>query len=807
MNKTLITSILSAFILISVLFYTACKTEPEPTTGDISGTILEEGTNTAISDATVILSPGGTTKTTGSDGKYTFLDLEPIEYTITAQKTGYLSNPKSVTVSIDETKTLDIPLALEETFKPTITASPITVFSQTTAEASGNITDLGSSNVTAHGHVWSTSPSPELGVSNAFSEDYGSKTEIGTFTSNLTELTPETEYFVRAYATNTQGTSYSAEKSFTTNNSAVLITQITISGPDITQNNGSSQMVATILPSNATNKAITWSLRDNTPGATITDDGLITANGESNGTVIVKAEAQDGSGESYELLLTISNQSNAIDVTGIEVSGSDIVIDGGTSQMSVLVTPTNATNKAVSWTLENNTIGANISASGVLTADGEHDGTVTVKATAQDGSGTTGTKVVNIGGQKVEVEQITVYGSNITTDGGTSDMTVVVLPSNATNKNVTWSLENNVALATISPTSGTVEANGVNNGPVTVRAIAQDGSGETDAITIQISGQVVPVSSIAISGNNITTDGGTSQMSAAVSPSNATQTGVSWSVGTNTLGVTITANGLLQSNGETGGNGEVTVTASANDNSGVTKEKTITISNQYTPPGSVQDSEGNQYNYITIGNQVWMTENLKSTKYSDGTNLEDGTGIGDITGNFSAKYYFAYDDDENNVTTYGRLYTWGAVMNRVSGSNTNPSNVQGICPTGWHVPSDEEWKELEMYIGMTQSQANIIDGWRGTDEGCKLAGTASLWTDGILDADPAFQSTGFNGIPAGSFSYTGGFGNLYNYAIWWSTTEFDSATVRVRDLGYGVRGVGKFTEEKSYGFSVRCIRD
>src|SRR5664280_2965928 len=100
----------------------------------------------------------------------------------------------------------------------------------------------------------------------------------------------------------------------------------------------------------------------------------------------------------------------------------------------------------------------------------------------------------------------------------------------------------------------------------------------------------------------------------------------------------------------------------------------------------VRDGDGNLYNTITIGTQVWMAENLKATKYLNGEII--GTTTANILEESSPKYQWAYGNDENNVPTYGRLYTWYAV-----------TDSRSVCPTGWHVPIDTEWNALTTYLG------------------------------------------------------------------------------------------------------------
>ena len=135
-------------------------------------------------------------------------------------------------------------------------------------------------------------------------------------------------------------------------------------------------------------------------------------------------------------------------------------------------------------------------------------------------------------------------------------------------------------------------------------------------------------------------------------------------------------------------------------------EKLITDSGTFTDP-----RDGQQYEWVQIGGQVWMAENLNYDQDSYGND-----------------WYYGNDTSLGDV--YGRLYDWPAVMQGAGSSNNNPSGIQGVCPDGWHVPSDEEWKELEIQLGMSSFQADALHG-RGSNEGSKLAGQAELWKDGI----------------------------------------------------------------------------
>ena len=217
------------------------------------------------------------------------------------------------------------------------------------------------------------------------------------------------------------------------------------------------------------------------------------------------------------------------------------------------------------------------------------------------------------------------------------------------------------------------------------------------------------------------------------------------------------------------------------------------------------DIEGNHYRVVKIGNQYWMTENLKTTKYADGTPLVRGTGVGDITGDYTTKYYFWYSDDSVSFyETYGALYTWAAIMNDSPGSDANPSGVQGVCPMDWHIPSDAEWKELEMYLGMSQAEADGTE-WRGTDEGLKLRETGILhWTSPNLGAS---NSSGFTALSAGIRYYNGTYGMKGNDSYHWSATAIDSDSAWGRLLKYDQSGVNRYDGSRNLGLSVRCIRD
>jgi uncharacterized protein (TIGR02145 family) len=199
----------------------------------------------------------------------------------------------------------------------------------------------------------------------------------------------------------------------------------------------------------------------------------------------------------------------------------------------------------------------------------------------------------------------------------------------------------------------------------------------------------------------------------------------------------------------------------------------------------VQDIDGNVYRTVPIGNQVWMAENLQTTRYRNGDNIP-GNLNNDQWTNTTSGAQAVYENNSSNLATYGRLYNRYAV-----------NDSRGLCPAGWHVPSDAEWKELEMALGMTQAQANET-GDRGTDQGAQLK----------MPSWGGTNSSGFSALPGGlrgdgigAFDYQGTSG------FWWSSSP-DGTLAWNRALGSGDSNVSRsdyyFTDD---GFSVRCVRD
>ena len=222
---------------------------------------------------------------------------------------------------------------------------------------------------------------------------------------------------------------------------------------------------------------------------------------------------------------------------------------------------------------------------------------------------------------------------------------------------------------------------------------------------------------------------------------------------------------------------------------------------------AVTDIDGNTYDAVQIGDQVWMAENLRTTKYADGTAIPMGS-----TYSFTEPCRYApgsgQSNEENmdNVSRYGYLYNWPAVMHGASSSSSNPSGVQGICPNGWHVPSDAEWTQLTNYVGsQTQyqcnnSSSNIAKALASTTGWNSSSNTCAVGNNPISN-----NATGFSALPAGG--YYGGYGGFGGSAFFWSAAEYNDGYAYGRGLYYNYAGVNRYNDDKNYGFSVRCVRD
>jgi uncharacterized protein (TIGR02145 family) len=375
-------------------------------------------------------------------------------------------------------------------------------------------------------------------------------------------------------------------------------------------------------------------------------------------------------------------------------------------------------------------------------------------------------------------------GGDVTSDGGAT----------VTTRGVCWSTSQNPTTSDSKTTNGaglgsfTSSLTGLTPG-VTYRlkayAINSLGTSysSTTIFTTIAPAPVIPVLSTtaaasitqisAASGGNITSDGGAL----------VTARGVCWStsadptIALNTKTADGTGTGVFTS-AITGLNPNTAyyVRAYATNSAGTAYGTQVSFTSS-----NLTDIEGNIYKTITIGTQTWMAENLKTTKYKDGTAIPivtDGTAWGALS---SPGYCWYNNDAATNKAVYGAMYNWYTV------------STGKLCPAGWHVPDDAEWTTLINYLGGASVAGDKL----------KESGTAH-W---LSPNTSATNSSGFTLLPGGGRSSGGAFGSIGSYGYLWSSAENGLYDAWYREMSYYSGSLGRSSDRKRFGFSVRCLMD
>ena len=236
-------------------------------------------------------------------------------------------------------------------------------------------------------------------------------------------------------------------------------------------------------------------------------------------------------------------------------------------------------------------------------------------------------------------------------------------------------------------------------------------------------------------------------------------------------------------NNNNNNNGGNTTTGTSTHSCGATN-----VHNPNKTYGSVTDIDGNTYKTIQIGSQTWMAEDLKVTKYRNGSTIQNITDNTQWKNNTTGAYC-SYSNNTSNDCPYGKLYNWYAV-------NSN----NGLCPTGWHVPTDVEWNNL---INTLDPNAN--GGNNNNISGGKMKSTGTQYW--LTPNTEATNSSGWSGLPGGSRSSDGSFNYIAKYATWWSSTENLTNGAWFRGLDYDIGDVLRDINNNKSGCSVRCIKD
>jgi len=686
---------------------------------------------------------------------------------------------------------------------PTLTTTVISSITSTSANAGGNISSDGGALVSARGLVYGTTANPTLSNSVL---SIGSGT--GGFSGTISGLTPNTSYYVRAYATNSAGTGYGNEVIFQTLPVAVP-TLITTDPSGITQ---------TTVTAGGT--------ISNEGGAVVTERGIVFGTSSNPTTTNTKVTSGSGTG-SFSINFTALTPNTTYYIRSYAINSAGTGYGNNiTFQTTVPAVPSLTTREILNITNTTATGGGSITNDGgsSITSKGICWGTspnpTTADSKTTDGTGTT-TFTSFITGLSANVTYfVRAYATNSTGTGYGNQQTFTTSSTSNTLPVVTSTSV--TGLTTIQATFN-AEVNSQGGGTVTERGVVRNGSGNptvnnyritsgsgTGSYSVNITGltggsyyfvrayainnygisygveipfttlfglatlttnNVIAQSITASSGGNITDSGG----------STVTVRGVVW----NTTGSpTISDNKTTDGSGTgsyvsnlTALNPSTTyyVRAYATNNTGTAygNQQTFTIS---ATSQTVTDIDGNTYNTVQIGNQVWMSENLKTSRYRNGGSIPYVVGNADWQALTTGAWSY-YDHAEANNAVYGKLYNWYTTQGDT------------LCPTGWHVPSDTEWTTLTTYLGGESSSLPKL-----------LKIDLNFWGN-----FSATNESGFSAVPGGirSINFIGiGSGRAY----YWSKTDFDAHDGITRLLAIE-GGPMKSNAIKFSGLSIRCIKN
>ena len=705
---------------------------------------------------------------------------------------------------------------------PTVLTSSIANITATSASSGGVISSDGGAKVTSRGVCWGLSANPS--ISDSKTSDGGGD---GQFTSNITGLEAGSTYHVRAYATNSVGTAYGTNLSFTTLGKApecitqaasnISSTGVTLNGT-INANHASTIVTFEYGTTNQYGQTVT-AVQSPVNGNSITN---VSANltGLTVGTNYhfrVKAVNTLGNDVGEDMTFTTSGQPpEATTQSPTNVSTFSATLNGSANanHASTMVTFDYGTTEAYgnSVVATPNPVTGNTST--IVSADvaGLHPGTeyhFRVKAVSSLGTDY-GEDVTftTVGQRPTAVSQ---QASNVQVTTATLNGTI-----NANHLPTVYSFEYGPTTSygsTESPASnqitGTADLNvsvnlvGLVGGTTyhyRVLATNQLGTTYGEDVAFTTSGYIPSVTTLEvtnISPTNVRFNGAVNAnyLSTTVSFEYGTTTNYGQTVfasqnpvtGNSTVSVSAEITGLT-------GNTVYYVRIYATNSVGTVYGNEISFRTPFSSCGILTDVDGNTYNTVIIGTQCWMTENLKTTKYNDDSNISNIT-ENTIWSTLTSDAYSLYENNNSYREPYGVLYNWYAV------------NTKKLCPVGWHVPDDNEWKILEMYLGMTQNQADA-EYLRGTDEGAKLKEVGNAhWLFSDLRY-PATNISGFSALPGGWRGDNGEFTSLNEECIFWTSDVTISWNRIVRILGYGYSGIVRITSMTSRsGLSVRCLKD
>ena len=458
---------------------------------------------------------------------------------------------------------------------------------------------------------------------------YGTYSNILYATGSTYNLTSsDLDCYIKVTATGTGSYSGSVTSDYVGPISGIPVTSVNITQSSVTLNKGASTtLTATVYPANATNKDVTWS-SSNTAVATVSGSGVVYAAG--GGTATITVRTSDG-GFTDTCTVTVN-----VRVTGVSLPGTLSIDKGDTSTLTATVSPSDATDQRVTWYSSNTTV-ATVSSSGVVTANA--GGTATITVWTSDG-GYSDSCTVTV---TVPVTSVNITQSSVTLNNGASTtLTATVYPTDATNKNVTWSSSNN-AVATVN-SSGRVTAFGGGTATITVRT--SDG-GFTDTCTVTVN---VSVTGVRLTPSSVTlARGDTRTLTATISPADATDQRVTWS-SNNTTVATISSTGVVTA-AQRGGTATITVRTT---DGGYTDTCTVTVS-----PYATTISDGNKNRFTLTFDSTVSSASINTTGVTITPNPVSGTTVtfsrgSNYTDGASYNVSVTYSDGTTSTITVSR---------------------------------------------------------------------------------------------------------------------------------------------------------
>lgn len=469
------------------------------------------------------------------------------------------------------------------------------------------------------------------------------------------------------------------------------------------------------------------------------------------------------------LFFSCEDEEVVLNVAEVTLSKTAVsIIEGDSESLTAVIAPIDASNKKITWKSSDEAI-ATVDPYGEVTA--HKAGSVTITVTTDDGNKTATCNIIVVT-SAVAVGEVSLDKISLTLDEGLSEyLTVTISPVNATNKKFTWESSDD-AVASV---DGDGKVTTHKAGSATITVTTDDGN-KTATCNVTVKAVIVAVAGVSLDKTSVSlVQGNSKTLTATITPVNATNKKVEWESSDDAI-ATVDSNGKVIAVKA----GEVTITATTEDGG-----KTATCSVKVFDAASAftDNRDDNVYSFVTIGEQVWMSENLKYLP----------SVVGRTTDSNSDPYYYVsgYNSTDvaeakatGNYETYGVLYNWPAAVN--------------ACPSGWHLPSDAEWTQLTTFLG----------GEGGAGARLKATGTVQegtgLWNSPNTGAS---NQVGFTALPGGNRNAGDSFFDIGNAAYWWGATESSTTNAWRRAVYRDQWHVNRNSISKEIGLSVRCVRD